>query len=422
MDLYRTLIIAQNLPYPAYAGYDLRNWQNINGLRNISEVGVFGLHSDDPRNSQSPPVNLAFWRGSSDPALTYPPPEQKLKARAWLLEPEGHPSDLYYSEAAAAEIEDIITSFRPHVVIIEGLWLHRYILLVKRRGCRVVLDLHSVETAKFRQMGGAVSGSDLQAKVLREILPARVKVIERNASHASDQIWVCSDADAGLMEEIHTPPAPVHVVPNAVNVDGYEKVRADNCARHEEKTLNKHTLISPAVFSWEPNAEAAKFLIEEVFPSLAAIFPDCRLLLPGGQPTPQMIRASERDSRIVVTGVVPDMRHYFAAASVMAAPLFQGGGTRLKILESFASNLPVLSTAKGAEGLDVEDGIHLLVAESAEEFVKAVQRIWTDEALAQHLAANAFELVKRCYSWDTAKRRISAAINELNGSGSCYGA
>jgi glycosyltransferase involved in cell wall biosynthesis len=93
--------------------------------------------------------------------------------------------------------------------------------------------------------------------------------------------------------------------------------------------------------------------------------------------------------------------------------VFQGGGTRLKILEAFAANVPVISTAKGAEGLAVKDGTHCLIAENADEFVDAAQKMWTDQRLATQLAANGLELVKQFYSWEVSSQRITQAIHEL---------
>jgi glycosyltransferase involved in cell wall biosynthesis len=127
-----------------------------------------------------------------------------------------------------------------------------------------------------------------------------------------------------------------------------------------------------------------------------------------------MMAAAERDPRIVVTGVVPDVLPFVAAASVMAVPVFQGGGTRFKILEGFAANVPVISTRKGAEGLEVEDGTHLRFAESAGEFIAAIERIWTDERSAKNLAAHGLALLTRAYSWDVSGRRIREAIAVLN--------
>jgi glycosyltransferase involved in cell wall biosynthesis len=172
-------------------------------------------------------------------------------------------------------------------------------------------------------------------------------------------------------------------------------------------------LIYPAVYGWKPNVVAALFLIQEFFPRLAGASPDCQLLIAGARPTLEMITAAEGEPRIVITGSVPDMRPYLAAVSAMIVPLFQGGGTRFKILEAFAANLPVISTAKGAEGLAVRDGTHLLIAETADEFVQAVHRLWNDERLARELAANGLELVQQSYSFEATGRRIAQAVGEL---------
>jgi glycosyltransferase involved in cell wall biosynthesis len=415
MSTLRTLVFAPNLPYPTFFGVDLRNWQNLNGLMNISQVGIFGLCSNDPRRNQVPRPDLVCWHTSTDPALTYPLPQgQKLTARAWLFDPRGHPSDLYYTDAAAAEIAALVEELKPQIVVLEGLWLHRHIDLLKRYNCRIVLDCHNVEAMLSQQIASATSGNELPAKLVRDILPARVKLIEQKATHAVDQIWVCSRHDAQLMEELYKPSAPIHIVPNAVDVDSYAVVRTGTSRLPATVDLTRRTLIFPAMFAYPPNIGAATFLIEEIFPRLITLFPDCQLLLVGGMPTPQMQEAAKKDPRIVVTGPVPDMRPYLAAASIMVAPLFQGSGTRFKILEAFAAQVPIVSTTKGAEGLQTIDGTHLLIAESADEFVASIQRLWTEESLAKMLTANGLEWVKLHYSWKETNLRIKQAIHQLN--------
>ncbi len=415
MSTLRTLVVTPNLPYPTFSGVDLRNWQNINGLTSVGQVGVFGLCANDPRCGEAPLMSLALWRSSTDPALTYPPSQgQKLAARAWLLDPLGHPSDLYYSDTAAAELTAVVTAFRPQIVVLEGLWLHRYIDLLKHHNCRVVLDCHNVEAALSQQIGDSASGSDLQARLLREILPTRVKRIEQHATHTVDQLWVCSNYDARLLREQYEPPVPIHTVPNGVNTGSYAEARARQYRPLAAVDPTKRPLIFPAMFAYPPNAGAATFLITEFFSRLVTICTDCQLLLVGSFPSPQMIEAARRDPRIVVTGPVPDIRPYLAAASAMVVPIFQGSGTRFKILEAFAANVPVISTTKGTEGLDIQDGTHLLIAESAGDFVAAVQQLWADENLAKKLTANGLELVKQLYSWDVTSLRIGKAINELN--------
>jgi glycosyltransferase involved in cell wall biosynthesis len=409
----RTLVIVDGLPYPALIGKDLRNWQNICGLSSVSRVGVFGLCSNDPRRENSPPLDLAFWRATTDALLANPPPQEVMAARGWPLTPHGHPADFRYSNAAAAEIAAVMESFKPQVVVIEGLWFYRYIDLLRQFHCRIVLDCHNVEAVVFKEIADATIGDGLPERLVRTLLPARTKMIEQKAVHAVDQMWVCSENDARLMEELHGVSAGIHVVPNSVDVAGYETARARRCERPPQVNPTGKVLIYPAVYGWKPNVVAALFLIQEFFPRLAGASPDCQLLIAGARPTPEMIAAAEGEPRIVITGTVPDMRPYLAAASAMLVPLFQGGGTRFKILEAFAANLPVISTAKGAEGLAVRDGTHLLIAETADEFVQAVHRLWNDERLAQELAANGLELVQQSYSFDATGQRIAGAVDEL---------
>jgi polysaccharide biosynthesis protein PslH len=216
------------------------------------------------------------------------------------------------------------------------------------------------------------------------------------------------------MKELHQPRAPIHVVPNGVDVASYEEVRVGKCPPTTTVAPGKHTLIFPAVFSYWPNIGAATFLIECVFPRLAASFPDCQLLFVGGMPTPRMLEAAQKEPRIIVTGIVPDMRPYLAAASAMAVPLSEGGGTRFKILEAFAARVPVVSTTKGAEGLAVRNGTHLLIAETADEFIDALQQLWTDDCLTERLVNEGWALVEQHYSWNVISRRIEEALTELD--------
>jgi glycosyltransferase involved in cell wall biosynthesis len=395
-------------------GKDLRNWLNTCGLGSVSRVGVFGLCANDPRRHQDAPEPLEFWRATSDTALSYPPPQHVLAAaRAWPLDPLGHPSDVFYSNSAAAQIAETMRSFQPDIVIVEGLWLYHYIDLVKQFPCRVVLDCHNVEAAVFQQIADIMSGDEPATRLIRKLLPDRTQIIEQRAVQAVDQIWVCSENDARSMKDLYGPATPVHVVPNGVDLASYETARSRGYERPKTVHPSGRVLIFPALFGYAPNRVAASFLIKEFFPRLAYEFPDCQLLLAGDRPSPEMLAATRSEPRIVVTGGVPDMRPYLAAAASTIVPLFHGSGTRFKLLESFAAGVPVISTAKGAEGLGVEDGKDLLLAETADELIEAVKRLWTDHSLAQELAANGLDLVRRSYSLPAVSRAIVRAVDEL---------
>ena len=311
------------------------------------------------------------------------------------------------------ELQNLLSEFKPQVAVLEGLWMHHYIEILKDYGCRVILDCHDTQSAEDLPLTDSVLGGDLKSKLVGRILPERVKLIEKRAAHAVDQLWVCSDREAHLMNSLHCPRVPIYVVPNGVDLALYDRAATGERCDLKLSKGNKRTIVYPGLFAYPPNRVAAAFLLEELFPRLEEIFPDCRLLLPGAHPTIQMLDAAKADSRIEVTGAVSDIRPYLWTASTMVVPLRQGTGTRLKIVEAFAAMIPVVSTAKGAEGLAIENEKHLLIAETAEQFVETVQRLWAQPMLAARLTANAFKLVGKQYSWAVAGRRISRAVNDL---------
>ena len=98
---------------------------------------------------------------------------------------------------------------------------------------------------------------------------------------------------------------------------------------------------------------------------------------------------------VTVVGSVPDMEPELARADIAVVPLRIGSGTRLKILESFAHRVPVVSTTIGADGLDVRDGVHLLLADTAEDFASACQRLLVDVDLRKRLMDAAESLYLR---------------------------
>jgi glycosyltransferase involved in cell wall biosynthesis len=414
MSSLRILLIVENLPYPSFKGGDLRNWQNVNGLMKFGQVGVFGLCSNDARFGKAPREGIVLWLSSKDPMLAFPPAEDRnLAGRAWLFSESGHPADIYYSERAAAELEDIASDFDPQVVVIERLWLHRYIEHVKRPHRRIVLDSHNVEAALYREIAHTIDGNDFRARLMRDALPARTEMIERQAIQGVDQVWVCSGEDEQLIRSAYGSSAPTYVVPNGVEVDSYDAARERRYEHPKAVHPKGKCIIFPAMFAYSPNARAAHFLIEEVFPRLVAFSKDCQLLLVGSMPTPQMIDMAKNEQRLLVTGAVADVRPYLASASATVVPLFEGSGTRYKILEAFAAKVPVISTAKGAQGLEVRNGEHLLIAETAAEFAEAVEKLWVNECLASKLTERALSLVKERYSWGVINGSIENAIHEL---------
>jgi glycosyltransferase involved in cell wall biosynthesis len=100
-------------------------------------------------------------------------------------------------------------------------------------------------------------------------------------------------------------------------------------------------------------------------------------------------------------------------ASIVVAPLRLGSGTRTKIIEAMAWGLPLVSTTLGAEGIDVVDGEHLLLADTGEALAEGLIRLLTDEPLWSKLRANGRELVRERYCWEKVFAPLEDGLIEL---------
>jgi glycosyltransferase involved in cell wall biosynthesis len=160
---------------------------------------------------------------------------------------------------------------------------------------------------------------------------------------------------------------------------------------------------------WLPNEDAMLYFCDKVLPIIRAEEPAVRLSIVGRAPTPAVSKLGEiyRDAARV-TGRVDDVRPYIAEAGVYVVPLRIGGGTRLKIFEAMSMAKAVVSTGVGAEGLPVEDGRHVLIADEPNTFARAVVRLLRDVGRRRELEAAARALVVERYDWSS----VAGALEE----------
>ncbi|AFZ23242.1 glycosyltransferase [Cylindrospermum stagnale PCC 7417] len=404
----RTLFITKEVPYPPVGGVSLRTWQNINIMMKFGPVGVFSASNWSPKNTSLPGVvnwkhaNVALQRSTWE----------KLDLRLWWLHPRRHPdADWAFAKTAAEELDATLTEFQPDLVVVEEVWLYNYLTVVKSHKCHIIFDNHNVEASLWRQRHSGVTG--LKSKLKAKIQLDHLQSIEGEFSRQVRQIWVCSEDDVSLIQQFYGQVAPTYVVPNGINVAHYDGVRSGESSPATGLEDTKRNILFLGQLSYSPNTVAAELLINQIYPRLQKLYPDSRLLLVGRNPTPSMLAAAQGEPGIIVTGSVPDVRPYLAAASMMVVPLLQGGGTRLKIIEAFAAGCPVVSTAKGAEGIKARDGEHLLIRNEVEELVEGVCQLWSNPSLGEKLARSAYELVQAEYSWEAVSRNIEQAVKQL---------
>lgn len=410
----RTLFITRKLTYPPIGGAPLRNWQNINIMMKYGPVAVFSiLLAPSSSSTESPPgvaVSSIHYIDDGQYSLWG---KINRQMQLWRSRINGYlEADNYYACKVEQEMNRFLTEFKPDLVIFEELCLYYYLPVVKRHKCCIIYDAHNVESFLYREVKQKAIKS-LKSKIKANIEIARMNSIERDFVEQTNQVWVCSDHDANLLQTLCKKELSVRVVPNGVDVAYYNSINLSHYSLPSNLEPVPFTLIFTASFSYQPNVLAARLLLQQIYPRLQKIHPNCRLLLVGINPTQDMHEAAKKDAGIVVTGKVPDIRPYLSASSIVIVPLFHGGGTRLKILEAFAAGRPVVSTSKGAEGLKVRDGEHLLLGNCPDDLVAGVCRLWSETSLGQKLTRSAYDLVQNEYSWAMVGQKVEAAIREL---------
>jgi polysaccharide biosynthesis protein PslH len=179
----------------------------------------------------------------------------------------------------------------------------------------------------------------------------------------------------------------IKIIPNCVQVNGYKS---------QQSILVPNQLIFSGSFRYHVNYEAMLWFVHEVYPQVLEQIPNAHLIITGDHANLSFPSAPN----ITLTGYVDDIKTLIASSWISVAPLLSGGGTRLKILEAMSVGTPVVSTSKGAEGLDATIGEHLLVADEPRVFADYVVKILKDKNLHDKIAANAYKFVKETYDWE----------------------
>jgi polysaccharide biosynthesis protein PslH len=213
---------------------------------------------------------------------------------------------------------------------------------------------------------------------------------EREACRKAAHVIAVSANDSTQMKELFGVER-ISAVATGVDVEYFR--------RSLDVRAAKFDLVFTGAMDWLPNIDGARFFVREVLPLIRAKRPGCTLVLAGRSPVAELLGFAAEDPLITVTGTVPDIRPYLWDASVSIVPLRIGGGTRLKIYEAMAAGLPVVSTPVGAEGLDVEHGVHIRLNADAVSFAESCLDLLEDRELARKQAAAALELVSTRFSW-----------------------
>jgi glycosyltransferase involved in cell wall biosynthesis len=146
-------------------------------------------------------------------------------------------------------------------------------------------------------------------------------------------------------------------------------------------------------FGYFPNLDAAYWLVETVLPQLRDRWgTDVSLTLVGRNPSKRLLALAEQ-AGVELLENVSDLAPIYARASIALVPIRAGGGSRIKLLEAAAHQVPIVATSAGAENSGLDDGSEIWIADTAEAIVEACVAIWREPGEAIRRSAAAREIV-----------------------------
>ncbi|TLD69252.1 glycosyltransferase [Phragmitibacter flavus] len=223
----------------------------------------------------------------------------------------------------------------------------------------------------------------------------RMERYEQSISARFDGVVAVSAEDARLFRERFQLDNVLGDVPTGVDAAYFQAV--------PRQISDIPTIVFLGSMDWHANVDAVVQFAAHAWPKIREAIPDARFQIIGRAPLPPVQKLAEIPG-IEVTGTVPDVRPLLRNAHAMVVPLRVGGGTRIKIYEAMAAEVPVISTSIGAEGLPLVADKEILFADTADETVHQVVRLLNNPSMAKTIASNALARITREYTWEAATK------------------
>lgn len=380
------LFLAHRLPFPPDRGDKIRSFRILKHLAGLAPVHLACFADDAAEAARLPELREALG-GRLGEAFVQVRRTGKAAAAARALASR-RPVSLAAFDGPPLRrfVETMLASGRIGTVFAFSGQMAQFVPASLAQ--RFVMDFGDVDSAKF------AAYAETAAAPMRPVWRREARLLaafERSVAARADASLFVSEAEAALFRA-RTGLPRIHAVTNGIDLDFFDPAAAFAPLSAEERG-ERPLLVFTGQMDYPPNVDAVRWFAAEVLPLL----PGARFAIVGRGPVPAVRRLA--GPAILVTGGVPDVRPWLAAAGAVVAPLRIARGIQNKVLEAMAMARAVVATPAAFEGIEAEPGRDLLVAGGADGMAGAV-RLALERPEALGAAARA--AMERRYRWDAA--------------------
>jgi glycosyltransferase involved in cell wall biosynthesis len=397
-------MVAEDFPWPPLGGGAVRLVKMVEALTSLGEVDLLTLH-DQRRSLLDLPSDVKLRRLK---IVDYPYTAAPWRWRTRWFFHRGVPLEVEMRSRDTSPRQAFISWVDDEYDLVWFSTAALFHWMGRPRLGPTIVDFIDLEDEKELRRAGILKSdwdSSGRGRVGHALAIARAHVnardwqrLQSSIASMADRVILCSHLEVDKSG-----------FPNAVDVVTAFQ-RPVQPAGHQD-VGDPPILLFQGELTYAPNIDAARWLVNTIAPLVHSRIANAEIRLVGN--AVQGVKDLHRAPAVTVIGRVPDMIPELAQADIAVVPIRYGGGIRNKILESFAHRIPVVSTTIGAEGIDAEDGIHLLIADTPEDFAAACERLLTDIDLRKRLVDAAEQRYLEVYEWSPTRERLRTICTEV---------
>jgi len=388
----RILALSTWYPHPPDNGSKIRAYYLLKALHAQHDVTVVAFcpsHDVDRARQANDAAHLNV-------RPVYDDPFRHATASQWLKFASPIPMIYWPSRAMQQTVAELAARETWDVIVVIQAPAAPYALSFK--STPKVLDIDTALSFQMRERHGRHLTS------LRTWLSwQKAHIYERQLFRHFRACTLVADHERSYLQSLLGTACAINVIPNGVD-----------CGHNRPGlfAVRHNSLVYNGALTYTVNYDAVQYFLKDIYPLIRQQSPEVSFTVTGS--TKGVDRSGlQLDESVKLSGYVDDIRTVVGSSAICVVPLRQGSGTRLKILEAMALGIPIVSTTKGAEGLDVHHGEHLLLADDAQTFAQHTLTLLHDPALGRRLSAQARQLVEQHYDWSFIGQRFLRLVEDV---------
>ena len=306
----------------------------------------------------------------------------------------------FKSKQLEQKLIDVLSKEDIDVVIFETIYLAIYADVIRKYSrAKLILRAHNVEHTVWKRI--ALNTSFGLKKIYLSLLAKQLKTYEQKIIRDFDEVWCISSVDADwFKKQIDT--IPVDVIPFGVDEDQILQTPVP---------FSSDTLFSIGSMDWLPNLEGVQWFLDSVWEQIHRAYPDLVYKI-AGRNMPESLQNKQTEG-VDVVGEVADAHDFMQNNGILIVPLWSGSGIRIKIIEAMFMGKVVITTSLGIEGIEAQNGIHVLIANTPEEFLSAVDFCIQQPQSCAEIGEAAMQLIRQQHNNSVIGEKMNVLLKQI---------